>query len=114
MRGFVTGTLFAFALVLAACGGGGGSRVLPSTGSNPATPNQPATAKTTHASIKLYIPPPNKQNARSRPLYIPGNTQSFGVFVEPYPSVVPSIGPSSTPPAGTQIFPVATPSPCAL
>ncbi|MGB6986646.1 MAG: hypothetical protein WBD74_11800 [Candidatus Aquilonibacter sp.] len=111
MRGLITGTLFALALVLAACGGGGGSRIVPSTGGG-STPNQPTTAKTTRASISLYIPPANKQNARSKPFYISSNTQAFAVYVEPYPSVAPTGLPSPMP-SGIQIFPVATPSPCA-
>ncbi|MGB6986647.1 MAG: hypothetical protein WBD74_11805, partial [Candidatus Aquilonibacter sp.] len=73
----------------------------------------PSSAKTVRASIAFHVPPANKQNARSKPLYISPNTQAFGVFVEPYPSVVPSFGPSSTAPPGLQMFPVATPSPCA-
>ncbi|HTZ54714.1 MAG TPA: hypothetical protein VMB20_06590, partial [Candidatus Acidoferrum sp.] len=74
MRGLVTGTLFVLALVLAACGGGGGGKsVLPVTGSNPGG-TQPTTAKTTHANISLYVPPANKQNARSKPFYISSNT----------------------------------------
>ena len=112
MRGFFTGTLFVLALVLAACGGGGGSRIVPSSGGGSA-PNQPTTAKTTHASISLYVPPANKQNARSKPFYISPNTQAFAVYVEAYPSVAPTGLPSPAP-AGIQIFPVATPSPCAV
>jgi hypothetical protein len=108
--------LFTLAVVIAACGGGSKSGIVPAPGSNSGSQNgnAPASSKTTHASVSLYVPPPNKQNARSRPLYIPGNTQSFGVFVEPYPSSVPSIGPSSIPPAGIQVFPIATPSPCVV
>jgi hypothetical protein len=112
MRPFASITLFALALVLAACGGGGGSRIVPSTGGGSA-PNQPATAKTTHANISLYVPPANKQNARAKPFYISPNTQAFAVYVEAYPSVAPT-GLPSPQPSGIQIFPVATPSPCAV
>jgi hypothetical protein len=116
MRGVFTGTLFVLAVLVAACGGGGGggakSGLLPAAGTTPGN-NTPAKTKTTQATIALYVPPPNKQNARSKPLYVPSNTQSFGVYVEAYPSTLPSIGPSSTPPPGIVFIPVATPSPCA-
>jgi hypothetical protein len=115
MRAFASIALFTLALVLAACGGGGGSRIVPGTTSNAggSIPNQPSTAKTTHASISLYVPPANKQNARSKPFYISPNTQAFAVYVEAYPSVAPT-GLPSPQPSGIQIFPVATPSPCAV
>ncbi len=113
MRALTSIALFALALVLAACGGGGGtSAVLPAAGGNPGS-NAPTTAKTTHANISLYVPPANKQNARAKPFYISPNTQGFAVYVEAYPSVAPTNLPSPAP-SGIQIFPVTTPSPCAV
>ncbi len=114
MRFRLAWVLFVLGVFAAGCGGGGKSGMLPtSNGAVVVSTSTPATSKTTRASISLYVPPANKQ-ASHKPLYISPNTQAFGVFVEPYPSVVPSIGPSSSPPPGLQIFPVATPSPCAV
>jgi hypothetical protein len=118
MRLRLAWVLFVLGVLAAGCGGGGGGKsgILPAAGSNGAgavSTGAPASSKTTHASISLYVPPTSKQNARSKPLYISPNTQAFGVFVEPYPSIIPSFGPSSTAPPGLQMFPVTTPSPCA-
>ncbi len=115
MRLRLAWVLFILAGLAAGCGGGGKSGVVPSlafTGSGAPSTSAPSSAKTTRANISLYIPPANKQDSR-KPLYVPSNTQALGVFVEAYPSVLPSFGPSSTPPPGLQIIPVATPSPCA-
>jgi hypothetical protein len=115
MRGVFTGTLFVLALVLAACGGGAGggkSSLLPAAGATPGN-NTPASAKSTSAKMVFYVPPANKQNARSKPLYISSATQAFAIYVEPYPSVAPTGFPSPQP-TGIQVFPVTTPSPCAV
>jgi hypothetical protein len=105
MRGLFAGTLFALALVLAACGGGGNSGVPPLAAGNPGS-NQPST-KTTHANIALYVPPPSRQQTR-KPFYISSGTQSFGVLA------VAATSTESPNPVNMQIFPVATPSPCAV
>jgi len=111
MRLRLAWVLFVLGVLAAGCGGGGKSGVLPGAGSNGAgavTTSAPASTKTTRATIALYVPPANKQASR-KPLYISPNTQSLGVLVVPYTgSPIPS--PS---PANLQIFPVATPSPCA-
>lgn len=112
MRLSVAWLLFAFGVVIAGCGGGGGgaSSLVPSSGGNAAGGNAPSSAKTTRANIALYVPPANKQAASRKPFYISSNTQSFGVVVLPYTSPVPSPLPTTN----IQIFPIATPSPCAV
>jgi len=105
MRTLLTGSLFALALLVAACGGGGTSSVLPS-GANPGGVNQPSSAKTTNARIVLNIPAPNRQVSR-RPFYLSSGTQSLGVLV------VLATSTETPSPTNLTIFPVATPSPCA-
>jgi hypothetical protein len=105
MRTLLTGSIFALALLVAACGGGGTSSVVPS-GANPGGANQPSSAKSTNARIVLNIPPPNRQVSR-RPFYLSSGTQSLGVLV------VPATSTETPTPLNLTIFPVATPSPCA-
>jgi len=113
MRLRIVGLLFLFGVLVAACGGGGKSGVIPATSSGGSGSNSaPSTAKTTHATMSLYVPPPSKQASARKPFYISSSTQAFAVYVEPYPSVAPTGIPSPLP-TGIQIFPVATPSPCA-
>ena len=112
MRNRLSFSLFALAVLVAACGGGGKSGVIPSTPANTGGGNgAPSNAKSRQATMSLYVPPPNKQASR-KPLYISSATQAFAVYVETYPSIVPSGLPSPLP-TGIQVFPVATPSPCA-
>jgi hypothetical protein len=103
--------LFALGVVVAGCGGGGKSGLVP-TGTNPASGgnNSPTNAKTAHANISLYVPPANKQASSRKAFYISSGTQAFGVVVIPYTSTIPSPLPTT----GIQIFPVTTPSPCAV
>lgn len=102
--------LFALGVVVAGCGGGT-SNLVPSTGGNAGSGgNGPSSAKTTRANIALYVPPANKQSTSRKPFYISPNTQSFGIVVMPYPSTIPS----PLPTANLQLFPVTTPSPCAV
>jgi hypothetical protein len=111
MRLRVALVFFALGVVIVGCGGGGKSGLVPtltSPGSGGTSPS--GGAKTTRANIALYIPPANKQASSRRPFYISPNTQAFGVVVLPYPSVVPSPVPTTN----IQIFPVTTPSPCAV
>jgi hypothetical protein len=78
-------------------------------GAGPASPiASPTTgAKSAKAVMVVKIPPPAQQHTRKRPFYISPNTKSFGIFVAP-------VGSTQTPsPSNAQIFPVATPSPCA-
>ena len=105
MRTLLTGSLFALALLVAACGGGGTSSVIPS-GANPGSVNQPSSAKSTSAKIVLNIPAPNRQVSH-RPLYVSPGTQSLGVLA------VLATSTESPSPTNLTIFPVATPSPCA-
>jgi len=108
MRLRLTWLIFALAVSIAACGGGGRSGLIPATGSNPGGSGGagPSAAKTTRATIALDVPPASRQATR-KPLYITSNTQAFGVAVLP-------VGSTATPgPSTTQVFPVATPSPCA-
>jgi hypothetical protein len=105
MRTLLTGSLFALALLVAACGGGGKSGMLPTLGGNASGGNQ-SSAANGKAAMVLYIPPPSKQDAR-KPLYISPGTQSFGVLAV---SATSTATPDVT---NEQIFPVATPSPCA-
>jgi hypothetical protein len=111
MRLRLYGTVFAFAVALVACGGGG-SGVIPGMGSlhgaSGTSTSGPTTNKTTRAAISLYVPPAAQQDTHRKPFYISSGTQSFGVAVLPY-------GSTTTPgPSNAQIFPVATPSPCAV
>ena len=111
MRLRLAWVLFALGVVVAGCGGSGTSSLVPSTGGNANSGgNAPSSTKTTHANISLYVPPPNKQASSRKPFYISPNTQSFGVVVLPYTSPVPSPVPTTN----IQIFPVTTPSPCAV
>ncbi len=98
--------LFGIATLVACGGGGGGSPVVPHAGSGSGNGSGPSTAKTTRATMVMYIPPPARQSAK-KPYYISSSTQSFGVLVVP-------VGSTQTPtPLNVTIFPVATPSPCA-
>jgi hypothetical protein len=98
--------LFALTVFAAACGGGGGgSSMVPSAGgSSGGTQGQ----NTTKMPIALYVPPANRQASSRRPFYISSQTQSFGVLAVPVTST------ESPNPVNMQIFPVATPSPCAV
>ncbi|HTC29995.1 MAG TPA: hypothetical protein VK702_04660 [Candidatus Acidoferrum sp.] len=111
MRIRLVWVLFALGVVVAGCGGGGKSGLVPTvTSSGSGGNNSPTSAKTTHASISLYVPPANKQASSRKPYYIAAGTQAFGVVVIPYPSTMPSPIPTTN----IQIFPVTTPSPCAV
>jgi hypothetical protein len=111
MRLRLAWVLFALGVAIAGCGGGGTSSLVPSSGGNTGSGgNAPSSTKTTHASISLYVPPANKQASSRKPFYISPNTQSFGIVVLPYTSPVPSPVPTTN----IQIFPVTTPSPCAI
>jgi hypothetical protein len=111
MRLRLTWVLFALGVVVAGCGGGGTAGLVPSAGGNVNSGgNAPSSAKTTHANISLYVPPSNKQASSRKPFYISPNTQSFGIVVLPYTSPIPSPLPTTN----IQIFPVTTPSPCAV
>jgi hypothetical protein len=111
MRLRVALVFFALGVVIVGCGGGGKSGLVPTLSSPGSGGTNPSGgAKTTRANIALYIPPANKQASSRRPFYISPNTQAFGVVVLPYPSVVPSPVPTTN----IQIFPVTTPSPCAV
>ena len=105
MRTLLTGSLFALALLVAACGGGGRSGVIPALGGGSSGGN-PSSSTNGKAAMVLYIPPPSRQDAR-KPFYISPGTQSFGVLAV---SVTSTATPNVT---NEQIFPVATPSPCA-
>ena len=109
MRLRLAWVLFALGVIVAGCGGGGKVAFVPSTNAGSGG-NAPTGAKTTRANIALYVPPANKQAASRKPFYISSNTQAFGVVVVPYPSTIPSPLPTTN----LQIFPIATPSPCAL
>ena len=112
MRTLLTCSFFALVILVAACGGGGKSGVIPSTPINAGGGNSaPTSTKNTTASMRFYIPPANKQASR-KPFYISSATQAFAIYVEPYPSSVPTGFPSPVP-TGIQVFPVTTPSPCA-
>ena len=104
MRTLLTGSLFALALLVAACGGGGGSGMLPSAGGSVGITQ----GQTTKMPIELYVPAPSKQSSSRKPFYISSGTQSFGVLAVPVTST------ESPNPINMQIFPVATPSPCAV
>ena len=104
MRLRVSGLFFVLGALLVACGGGGKSGVLP----NAAQPNggtQPAKA-TKQLAVVLKIPPANQQSHARKPFFVSSNTQSIVFAVVPNGSGTPT-------PAQEQIFPVATPSPCA-
>jgi hypothetical protein len=111
MRLRLAWVLFALGVIVAGCGGGGKAAFVPSTGGNANSGgNAPSSAKTTRANIALYVPPANKQASSRKPFYISSNTQAFGVVVVPYPSTIPSPLPTTN----LQLFPVTTPSPCAV
>lgn len=105
MRTLLTGSLFALALLVAACGGGGTSSVIPG-GTHSGGVSGPSSVKTTNAVIVLKIPAPGQQVSR-RPFYLSSGTQALGVLV------VPATSTETPTPTNLTIFPVATPSPCA-
>src|ERR1700685_2058099 len=105
MRTLLTGSLFALAVLVAACGGGGKSSVLPNA-ANPGSANQPPATKTANATIVLNIPPPSRQASR-RPFYVSPGTQSLGALA------VLATSTETPSPTNLTIYPVATPSPCA-
>jgi hypothetical protein len=105
MRTLLTGSLFALAILVAACGGGGKSSILPNGGTSGGS-TVPASTKTTNAVIVLKIPPPGQQVSR-RPFYVSSGTQGLGVLV------VPATSTETPTPTNLTMFPVATPSPCA-
>jgi hypothetical protein len=103
MRLSYASVLFALAVLLVACGGGGGASALVPPHS---LPTNAGTSRSAQAAIRLYVPPASAQNPASKHrLYITASTQSFEVWALPAQQT-PS-------PATGQIFPVATPSPCA-
>ncbi|HUA09963.1 MAG TPA: hypothetical protein VMA98_11925 [Candidatus Acidoferrales bacterium] len=112
MRLRLVWVLFALGVLVAACGGGGKSGVVPATLSNTGG-TQPSNAKSTNATMRLYVPPQSEQAAHTKPFYISSSTQAFAIYVEPYPSTLPTGLPSPIP-TGVQVFPVVTPSPCAV
>ncbi|HXM07481.1 MAG TPA: hypothetical protein VN936_08450, partial [Candidatus Acidoferrum sp.] len=71
MRTLLTGSLFALAVLVAACGGGGKSSVIPS-GINSGG-STPTSAKNANAVIVLKIPAPGQQVSR-RPFYVSSGT----------------------------------------
>jgi len=106
MRLRVVGLLIALGALLAACGGGGKSGVVPSIAqpvASAATPGQQATKR---MAVVLRIPPAGQQSKARRPYYISPNTQSIVFAVVPDGSGTPT-------PSEAQVFPVTTPSPCA-
>ncbi len=105
MRTLLTGSLFALAVLVAACGGGGKSSLLPNA-ANPGGANQPPATKTANATIVLNIPPPSRQASR-RPFYVSPGTQSLGALA------VLATSTETPSPTNLTIYPVATPSPCA-
>jgi hypothetical protein len=105
MRTLLTGSLFALAILVAACGGGGKSSILPNGGTSGGS-TVPASTKTTNAVIVLKIPPPGQQVSR-RPFYVSSGTQGLGVLV------VPATSTETPTPTNLTMYPVATPSPCA-
>jgi hypothetical protein len=104
MRTLLTGSLFALAVLIAACGGGGKSGVIP--GVNSGVGSGPSSAKNANAVIVLRIPAPGQQVSR-RPFYVSGASQSLGVLA------VAATSSESPTPTDLTIYPVATPSPCA-
>ncbi|MGD0969578.1 MAG: hypothetical protein ABR949_14985, partial [Candidatus Aquilonibacter sp.] len=62
MRTLLTGSLFALAVLIAACGGGGKSGVIP--GVNSGVGSGPSSAKNANAVIVLRIPAPGQQVSR--------------------------------------------------
>ncbi len=111
MRIRLVWVLFSLGVIVAGCGGGGGSGLVPTVGNPGGGNTAPTSREITHANITLYVPPTSKQASSSRkPFYISSNTQAFGIVVVPYPSTIPSPLPTTN----MQIFPVVTPSPCAI
>jgi hypothetical protein len=93
-----------FAIGLAACGGGSGSSAVPTTGNTGPTQTQPQSAT---SKIALLIPAHLRRSSVHGHYVSPG-TESLVLSVTPISASSPA--PSPLP---TQIFTVATPSPCA-
>ena len=106
MRLRVAGLLFILGTLLVACGGGGKSGVLPGAPQQPGGAPLPAQTGIRQLAVVLKIPPANQQSRARRPFFVSTNTQSIVFAVVPNGSGTPT-------PAQEQIFPVATPSPCA-
>jgi hypothetical protein len=108
MRKTLAFGIFAFGAVLAACGGGGKSGVIPTGPISTAPVQTPSAVRSTRATVVLHIPATSVQQARTkRPFYISSSTQSVGILVAPASAGTPSPLPTA------QVFPVSTPSPCA-
>ncbi len=105
MRLRVSGLFFVLGALLVACGGGGKSGVLPSAAQPNGGGTQPAQA-TKQLAVVLKIPPASQQSRARKPFFVSSNTQSIVFAVVPNGSGTPT-------PAQEQVFPVATPSPCA-
>jgi hypothetical protein len=106
MRLFAPGLLFALALILAACGGGGHTSVIPVATSTPAVTQSPGNLQSARTAMRLYVPPPAQQEAKHK-FYVSSGTQSFAI------AALPASDPSPPTLSQVQVFPVATPSPCA-
>ncbi len=95
-------TVFGLAVLVVACGGGGTSGVVP-----PQAPGQPpVSGAKARLTVVLKIPPATQQSHARKPFFVSPNTQSIAFAVVPSGSGTPT-------PAQAQIFPIATPSPCA-
>jgi hypothetical protein len=98
--------LLLFGAVLAACGGGGKSGVLPGLTQQPGSGTQPGQTKARQLAVVLEIPPASQQSRARRPFFISPNTESIVFAAVPNGSGTPT-------PVQAQVFPVTTPSPCA-
>jgi hypothetical protein len=105
MRLTLAASIFALAVLAAACGGGGKSGMLPSGPGQPSGPSAP-TGGASHLAVTLKIPPATQQANARKPFLLSPSTESI-VF-----AVVPQ-GQGTPTPAEAQLFPIATPSPCA-
>lgn len=98
--------LFVLTALLVACGGGGKSGLLPSAAQPGGGASQMPSQATKQMAVVLKIPPASQQSHSRRPFFVSSNTQSIVFAVVPNGSGTPT-------PAQEQVFPVATPSPCA-
>jgi hypothetical protein len=105
MRLRLCGFILVVGALLAACGGGGKSGMLPGV-TQPGGVTQPTQTGARQLAVVLKIPPSSQQSRARRPFFISPNTESIVFAAVPNGSGTPT-------PAQAQVFPVTTPSPCA-
>jgi hypothetical protein len=102
MRLTLAASIFALAVLAAACGGGGKSGMLPSSPGQPSGPSGPSGAMS-HFAVSLKFPPATQQANARKPFLLSSSTQSIEFGVVPQGQGTPT-------PAEWQLFSIAAPA----